>query len=272
MEYDTAALECTSRTFRSDMWQTVCEDAAEECGISEAWFGPVQVTTFESLPDAPVLNAVLGAAEPGAVENGHLEAAIERADSLFVDYRVPVARHRPGMAAAEDWLNRHGFEQGWCTRRYVRDATPPHSPGVPGVRIWEIGEDESDGETMVFDAAPALGLPSQAGSLLFALPTQERWRTYTAELDGRIVSFGSMLLYDGVAEFGLDATLESARGRGCNQALLRERLLAATEAGCHTVFAENDEDGSPGRATAARNLIRSGFLPASVSVNWRRPR
>jgi hypothetical protein len=272
MEYDTAALECTSRTFRSDMWQTVCEDAALECGIAEAWFGPVQVTTFQSLPDAPVLNAVLGAAEPGAVENGHLAAAVERADSLGVDYRVPVARHRPGMAAAEAWLNRQGFEQGRGTRKYVRDASPPELPGVPQVTVWEIGEEESDGETMVFDAAPALGLPREAANLLFALPTQERWRSYTAELGGRIVSFGSMLIHEGVAEIGLDATVERARKRGCNQALLRERLIVAGEAGCHTVFAELDEDGTTGTAVAARNLIRSGFLPALLSMNWRRPR
>lgn len=272
MEYDTAALESTAMTFRSDMWRTVCEDAVLECGIEEACFGPVQVTAFEALPDAPDLNLVLGAAEPGAVENGHLAAAIEWIDSLDVDYRVPVAHCRPGMAQAESWLNRHGFEQGRATAKYVRDASLPDLPGLPEVTVWEIGEKEADGETMVFDAAPALGLPTQAASLLFSLPVQERWRSYTAELEGRIVSFGSMLIDDGIAEVGLEATVEEARGRGCNQALLHERILAAIGTGCHTIFAELDEGGGKGAKIAGRNLLRAGFIPACRSMNWRCPR
>jgi GNAT superfamily N-acetyltransferase len=211
-------------------------------------------------------------AEPGAVEDGHLAAAIAWIDRFDVDYRVPVARGRPGVAVAESWLNRAGFEQGRGLQKYVRDTSLPERPGDASIRVWEIGQDESDGETMVFDAAPALGLPSKAASLLFALPIQKHWRSYTAELEGRIVSFGSMLLHDGIAWVGLDATVEDARGRGCNQVLLRERILTAAEAGCDTIFAELEEDDSEDMATAGRNLLRAGFVPAYQSMNWRRPR
>ncbi len=272
MEYDPAALEGASQQLRHDLWRTAATDAVIECGIEERCFGPVQVTVFESLPDSPILNTVLGAAEPGAVEEGHLAAAIEWADSFAIDYRVPVARRRPGMAAAEDWLNRHGFEQGQGLVKYVRDASLPDWPGVPEITVWEIGEKEADGEVMVFQAGPALGLPSPASTLLFALPIQEHWRTYTAELEGRIVSFGSMLIHNGVAAVGLDATLEDARGRGCNQALLRQRLLAACEAGCETVVAELPEIEDKGVTAATRNLLRAGFVPAYRSMNWQRPR
>lgn len=272
MEYDTATLELTVKTCRADMWRTVCEDAIIECGIEEECFGPVQATVFESLPDAPNLNLVLGAAEPGAIEGGHLAAALAWMDQFGVDYRVPVARGRPGMALAEDFLNHRGFEQGRRLRKYVRDASPPNRSGDPAIKVWEIGQEEADGETMVFDAAPALGLPSPAGSLLFSLPLQEHWRSYTVELEGRIVSFGSMLLNDGIAWLGLDATIEDARGRGCNQILLRERIIAASEAGCSTIFTELEDDGSEGAAAASRNLLRAGFVPAYQSMNWQRPR
>ena len=66
-----------------------------------------------------------------------------------------------------------------------------------------------------------------AASLLFALPHQERWRSYTAELEGRIVSFGSMLIDHRVAHVGLDGTVADARCRGCNGVLLRKRILAS---------------------------------------------
>ncbi len=271
MGYDVATLERTAKTFRSDMWGTVCDDAVSECGIVERWFGPLQVTVFEALPDNPWMNTILGAAEPGAVEQGHLADAIAWADEFEVSYRVAVARDRPGTAAAEDYLNRRGFEQGRGLWKYVRDASWPDLPGDPAITVWEIAE-EAAGETMVFDAAPALGFPSKAASLLFALPIQERWRTYTAELDGRIVSFGSMLIDGDVAHLGLDATVAGARRRGCNQVLLRKRILAAIEAGCHTIFAELDEGEGEGHAIAGRNLLRAGFVPAYRSMHWQRPR
>jgi hypothetical protein len=253
------------------MWRTAAPDAIAECGIEERCFGPVQATVFASLPDWPTLNQVLGAAEPGAVEDGHLAAAIEWAEGFGIDCRVPVARGRPGTAAAEDWLNRHGFEQGRGLVKYVRDASWPAMPGVRGVTVWEIGEDEADGEVMCFSAAPALGLPGPAGTLLFSLPTQENWRSYTAEVDGEIVAFGSMLIHEGVAVMDLDATIEGFRCRGCNMALLRERLLAAAEADCDTVVAELPESEDESTAATVRNLLRAGFVPAYRSMNWQRP-
>jgi GNAT superfamily N-acetyltransferase len=271
MKYDSAALEGVSKRLRHDMWRTVASDAIDECGIEERCFGPVQVTVFEAMPELPSLNQVLGAAEPGTVTDRHLAAAIEWVDSLGVDYRVPVARRRPGMAAAEQWLNRHGFEQGRGLVKYVRDGSLPDLPPTPEITVWEIGEEEADGETLV-GAAPLLGFPSPASSLLFGLPSQDNWRTYTAELGGEIVSFGSMLIHDGVALLGFDATVPDARGRGCNQALLRQRLLAAFEAGCETIVAELPESDEEGMTAAVRNLYRAGFVPAYRSMNWQRPR
>jgi len=271
MEYDPALLEGVWKRLRHDMWRTAAPDAVAELGIEERCFGPVQVTAVTAAPDCPILNQVRGAAEPGAVAEGHLAAAIEWADGLGIDYRVAVASRRPGTAVAEDWLNRRGFEQGRRLVKYVRDVSWPLLPGVPGVTVWEIGEDEDmAGETMFFDAAPALGLPSAGGILLFSLPAQENWRTYTAELEGQVVSFGSMLIHEGVAALVLDATVEEFRGRGCNQALMRARLLAAAEAGCDTVIAELPEE--EGFVAAVRNLLRAGFIPAYHSVNWQRPR
>lgn len=271
MEYDPAQLEGVSQLRRRDMWRTAAPDAIAECGIEERCFGPVQGTVFGSLPESPLLNQVLGAAEPGAVAGGHLEAALAWAEDLGIDCRVPVARGRPGTAAAEEWLNRHGFEQGRGLVKYVRDASWPDLPGVPGVTVWEIGEEESDGEVMCFTAAPALGLPGPAGTLLFSLPVQENWRTYTAEVEGQIAAFGSMLIHEGVAVMDLDATLPGFRRRGCNQALLRARLLAAAEAGCDTVVAELPEGDDEGVGAAVRNLLRAGFVPAYRSMNWQRP-
>lgn len=258
------------------MWDSACEDALDECGIAERRFGPVQANVIEALPGAAAFNTVLGAAEPGAVRGGHLAEAIEWVDSFGVDYRILVGHERPETVAAETLLNRLGFEQGSGLVRYARDATrPPDLSGVPGVKVWEIGGEGEEsgiaGETMVLSAAPALGMSSATSTMLCELPGQKDWRCFTAELEGEIVAFGSVLLRGGIAALGLETTLPEARRRGCNQALLRERILAAHDAGCETIFTGVPSYGDA-VGPAARNLIRAGFVPAHRSVNWQRPR
>lgn len=272
MDHNAVALEETAKTFRADMWDTVCEDVALECGILQRHFGPVQVSLFESLPNSPLVNTILGVAERGAVSGGHLARAVEWADSLGVDYRVRVCRAMPEEALAERWLNQHGFEQGRGVVKYVRDGSMPSFPRPSNMTVWELEGDGSAVETMMFAASPAAGLPSDASILLSELPAQEHWHSYSVELRNEIVAFGSMLIRDDVAILGLDGTVEAARGNGCHQALLHERLVAASRAGCRTVFSEVGECDHEGVAIAARNLLRAGFVPAYRSMHWQRPR
>ena len=80
-----------------------------------------------------------------------------------------------------------------------------------------------------------------------------------------------MLADDGVAEFGLAATLEPARGRGCQLVLLRRRIVDAAAAGCHTLFVETGERVPDRPAGSYRNILRAGFEEAYLRPNWQRP-
>jgi hypothetical protein len=255
------------------MWKSVTPDAVTESGVETRRFGPVQATAFGDLPEIHSLNQIQGAAEPGAIEGGYLAEAVEWMRSWEVDYRVPVAECRPGTEEAESWLSTRGYERGGGWVKLVREASPPDLPANPDVTIFELGEHEADGEGMSSIAAEALELPVTAGTLFFSLPQEEQWRCYTAALapEGQIVATGSMLIDNGVAQFGPDSTLEHGRGRGCNTELLRRRLLDAVEAGCHTVFVELGESGPERFSAAYRNLRRAGFAEAYKSRNWQRP-
>jgi hypothetical protein len=273
MEYDSAVLEKVAQRFRRDMWGSVVPEAVTESGIQMQGFGPVQATAFGDLPEIACLNQIQGAAEPGAIEDGHLAEAIEWMRAREVDYRVPVAEGRPGTAEAEGWLGRRGYESGVGWLKLVRDAAPPTPADDPGITVYELGEDEADGEGLSAIAAEALDLPITAGTLFFSLPQRCQWRCYTAAQDPEegIVAAGSMLIHDGVAQLGLDSTLEHARERGCHTALLRRRLRDAAKAGCHTVFVELGGCDPEGLAAAYRNLRRAGFEEAYASGSWQRP-
>lgn len=254
------------------MWRSVVPEAVTESGVQMARFGPIQATAFGDLPEAALLNQIQGAAEPGAIEDGHLAGAVEWMRSREVDYRVPVAESRPGAAEAHAWLGARGYERapGWM--KLVRDATPEGLPAAPEMTIYELGQYEEDGEGLSSIAAEALGLPATAGTLFFSLPQERPWHCYTAALGPRepAVATGAMLIEDGVAQLGPGTTLPVAQGMGCNRALLRRRILDAAELGCHTVFVELCEE-PPARAGVYRNLRRAGFEVAYESVVWRRP-
>jgi hypothetical protein len=273
MEYDSAVLERVAQRFRRDMWQSVAPDAVIESGVEVRRFGPVQATAFADLPEVHSLNQIQGAAEPGAVEDGHLSAAVEWMRSREVDYRVPVAENRPGALEAETWLSRRGYERGDGWVKLVREATFPDLPEDPDIAIYELGEEDGDGEGLSDIAAEALELPITAGTLFFSLPQTDHWRCYTAALtpDDPVVATGTMLVEGEVAQLGPGTTLEHARGRGCNTALLRRRLIDAVEAGCRTIFAELGEGDPDCLAGTYRNLRRAGFEEAYRSHNWQRP-
>jgi hypothetical protein len=273
MEYDSAILEKVAQRFRHDMWKSVVPDAVTESGVQMERFGPVQATAFGDLPEAHSLNQIQGAAEPDAIEDGHLAEAVAWMREREVDYRVPVAESRPGAAEAEAWLSERGYERGSGWLKLVRDANPPDLPESSEIAIYELGEEEIDGEGLSTIVAEALSLPMTAETLFFSLPQIDQWRCYTAALDPEvgIVATGSILICDGIAQLGLDATLEHGRGQGCHTALLRRRLQDAYEADCHTVFAELGESAPEGLAAAYRNLRQAGFEQAYGSRNWQRP-
>ena len=273
MEFDAALLERVAQKFRRDIWESVVPDAVSESGVEVERFGPVQATAFAELPEFHKLNEIQGAAEPGAIGDGHLAAAVEWMRAREVDYRVPVAEGRPGTEEAEAWLGRRGYERGGGWVKLVREASPPDFAASPEIEVWPLGMSDIDGEGMSAIVAEAMGLPITAGALFFALPQRLHWHCYTASSSPEegIVSTASMLIHEGVAQLGPGNTLPHARGRGCNTALLHQRLLDATRAGCHATFAEVWDHEPDQPSPAERIFLRAGFERGYAARNWQRP-
>jgi hypothetical protein len=273
MSYDSAVLERVAQQFRRDMWLSAAPAAVDESGVEVERFGPVQATAFGDLPDVVTLNQIQGAAEPGAIEDGHLGAAIEWMRAREVHSRVPVAESRPGASAADDWLGERGYEQvdGWV--KLVRDLGPAYPSADPEIIVYELGAQEIDGEALSAIVAEGMNLPAYAGTLFFSLPQKANWRCYTAALapDQPVVATGSMMIADGVAQFGPGSTLPHARGHGCNTALLRRRLIDAAAAGCHTAVVELWDCRADQLPAGGRNLVRAGFEVAYAGHSWQRP-
>jgi GNAT superfamily N-acetyltransferase len=266
--YDPKALDKTERRFWRGCWESVPPDIAAERGVELRDFGPIQASVVADLPNVRMLNLVLGAADREAVEEDHLAAALDWVESREVDCYVPV---KPGTAeakAAEEQLKQRGYELGYAWMKFVRDPSPSDLPEPQGVEIVELAKGE--GEPLGRIAAEGFNLPTWAAVLFSDLPGRNGWRCYEARIDGEPQACAAMLIHNGVAEFGIAATLESARGRGCQTALLHRRIEDARAADCHTLFVETGERTTDRPSASYRNILRAGFKEAYLRPNWRR--
>lgn len=264
--YDRAALDATDRRFWREIWDSVPVPVAAEHGIERRQFGPIQATVVTDLAEVGMLNLVLGAAEPGAVSDGHLADAAAWVRELGVR---PYVSATPGLAeaeAAEAWLLENGFEPAYAWMKFVRDPHPPRFAVPDDVEVVEVVDGEEDPFGMI--AATGFGMPAWSATFFARLPGQEGWRCYVARIDGEAVACGAMLVDGDIAELGIGATLESARRRGCQLALLHRRTADAAAAGCRTLLVETGER-VPGRPSSSyRNILRAGFEEAYLRPNW----
>jgi GNAT superfamily N-acetyltransferase len=266
VEYDPAALDRAERRFWRDIWESVPVEVAADHGIDLRRFGQVQAAVVRDLPKVGILNLVLGAPE---ADEADLSYALTWAGEHGVSPYVPVTPGLAGSAAAEAWLQGNGFEPAYAWMKFVRDTHPPRFPTPEGVAVIELTD--PDQEPFGTIAAVGFGLPAWGAEFFAHLPEREGWRCYVARVGDAAQACAAMLVEDGVAEFGVAATLEEARGRGCQTALLHRRICDAAEAGCHTLFVETGER-VPGRPSASyRNILRAGFEEAYLRPNWQRP-
>jgi GNAT superfamily N-acetyltransferase len=262
--------ERLERCFWRDIWKVAPLDAVRESGVEMRWFGPLLATVFAELPEAPLLNVIRGAGQPDAAKQGYLEEAIDWMQDWGVDFLLPVAATGPGGEQTEAWLNWHGYEQRRVSRTYVRALGELDPADAPGVEVIDLPE-PVETEGMCGYIVEGLGLPELAEFLFCGLPRIPGWRCYSAYLEGYEVACGSMLIIDGTALLGLDATTPRARRRGCHRALLRRRLADAAAAGCHTAISSAFDLPSGGASAAALSLRAAGFVEACRSTGWQQP-
>jgi len=266
--YDPAALDRAERRFWRDVWEAVPPEVAREHGVERRDFGPIQATIAADLADVGMLNLLLGAAEdPSAAD---LRAAVDWAESRDVSPYVPVTPGLAGTAQAEAWLSENGFERVYAWMKFVRGAHPPRFPAPQEVEVVELTT--PDQEPFGTIAAIGFGLPAWAAEFFAHLPGKDGWRCYVAKIEDEAQGCAAMLIEDGLAEFGVAATLEQGRGRGCQTALLHRRICDAAAAGCRTLFVETGERVPDRPSASYRNILKAGFEQAYLRPNWQRQR
>jgi hypothetical protein len=95
-------------------------------------------------------------------------------------------------------------------------------------------------------------------------PAVPGWRLYLAEVDGEPAAAAVLQVRGGVGYLATASTLPSARGRGCQTALIRRRIVDAAAEGCDLVSGQ-----ALLGSTSQQNMERAGLRPACTLTTWR---
>lgn len=264
----TDRLERIEATAFVDEYAAAPPELVEAAGLGCEWVGDTLVA-WASNVDVLMFNRALCVTPSSLATEAHVRAIAERFDRHGITRSFLQAA--PGVAPAgfSEWLEPNGYAP---YNRWVKFARPlADLPPTPNrVRVDVIEPDRATEFARVL--AEAFRMPPLIEEWEAALVGRPRWRHYLAYDDGTPVGCAAMFVADGLASFGHAGTLEAARGRGVQGALILRRLADATAAGCTHAVVETAEDTPEKPAPSFRNQLRHGFELCYFRPNYLRGR
>ena len=265
LPHGPVALDEAEKQFWKGIWETAVEDAVVDLRIDMVRFGPVVAAVVAEEPAEPALNFILGSAAPGAIENGHLHAAVTWMERHDVDYRVTLWPDLPEAAPAEEWLRKHGYRLMDGPARLVRDGSAPDFGPAPDLDVYERvdpWEDEGFGDPL----AESFGFADWAATFFLDLPGTDRWRCYCAADGDEPLAYAVMLIHEQTAVLGLASRPVGTRDGEGQDAVLHRCIADANAAGCTTIAVA--EAGAEPAVADRESLVRAGFSAAFPTYTW----
>ncbi|HXR31293.1 MAG TPA: hypothetical protein VN752_09155 [Solirubrobacterales bacterium] len=265
LPYDAVALDEAEKLFWKGLWETAVEDAVVDLGIDMVRFGPVEAAVVEEEPEDLSHNFILGAAAPGAVEDGYLPAAVKWIERHGVDYRVALSPILPEATAARRWLWRHQYKLLDGPTRLLRDASPPAFRMPAGIDVYERIDPWED-EGFADPLAESLGLASWAGTFFVDLPGTEGWRCYCSVDGDEPLAYSAMLVHERTAVLVLASRPVGERDGIGQRAVLHRSIEEAADTGCATIAVA--EAGYEPAVADRQSLEEAGFVNAFRTFTW----
>jgi GNAT superfamily N-acetyltransferase len=94
------------------------------------------------------------------------------------------------------------------------------------------------------------------------------WHPFAVWDGDEIIATAATHIHEDSAHMFGAATVQRARGRGAQSALLHARAQVARAAGCRWLIAETGAEGPQQHSTSLHNMLRAGFQPFYERVNW----
>lgn len=143
---------------------------------------------------------------------------------------------------------------------------PPAAPSGDGaitVRLARHEDIDTWAETSAKGWSEIAQFSSAIQDLMRVSAARKTFVPFLAELDGRPIATGGLVIHEGVALLAGASTVPEWRHRGAQHALYEHRLDHAVRAGCDLAMVCTE----PGSASQ-RNALRNGFRIAYTRIKW----
>lgn len=158
-------------------------------------------------------------------------------------------------------LAARGFYQS--SFRSVLCSVP--EPGQPPPAVGIVVREQED-LTLFSELARETGFAPEGDAGFWKQVTRAEfaeWRCYVAFVNGEAAAHGALYVRERVGACAFGATKEQFRGRGCQPALLRQRITDAAASRCDLIIST----ANPG-SISQRNMERVGFRLAYTKAIW----
>jgi GNAT superfamily N-acetyltransferase len=251
----------------AEMFSGAPDDVVRELGLGWEWVGESLVVWASKL-DVLMFNRALHVGQAESATEYELAAIAARFDGEGVPRSfLQLAPEAEPAGELEAWARARGWApyNRWVrfSRALVDLPAPPE-----GVSVKLIGSAQA--ETFASILTTAFNMPPVFAAWERAIVGRPNWTHYLAYVDGEPVGCAAAFGVDDVAWCGKAGTLESARGRGVQSALIARRLADAADAGHAHVVVETADDTPERNAPSYRNQLRHGFELRYKRDNWLR--
>jgi ribosomal protein S18 acetylase RimI-like enzyme len=257
----TALLERLERLPFTRVWNSL--ERAEQrpgnpFGVTLLAVDGLYASIVSSLPQAPWFNVITGLTAANRVR---LEPMLRQFEVQGIKPRLSL-----GSAQLTSELGQTLFDHGLvaCGVGSTLYGVPSALEGNPfsSLTVRELARGE-DIETFDALTLEAYGFTHPVERALAVVQNQHlNLRRYLALENGHAIAAGALLVSDGIAYLAGAATIPSARGRGAQSALIRQRLSDAAQ--CSELVVVTAAFASQSQ----QNLERFGFRLAQVKTFW----
>lgn len=255
-------IEATAET---DWFESATPAIVAETGLAVEEIGAVRLYLMPKVDILMFNRAVrIGIEEPATEEQ--IDRIVARYRALEVPRFLISVSPAARPAELPVWLEARGFvrHNAWVKLHRVAERVP--EPPPQGLTIERIGPDRALEFGKVVQAG--FSMTDVAAEWVALTVARPGWRHYVASDGGAAVGVAAMFLEGAWAWFGFAATLEGARGRGAQSALIARRISDAHAAGVRWISIETAEDSPDRDAPSFRNVVRQGFRIAYLRPNW----
>lgn len=193
------------------------------------------------------------------------DAALPEIERWFAARGCAFAVSTRAGGELEAVLDERGYRGASRIMKFRRGVEPPLGRQT-SLRIERIDEARAADYGAV--VAAVFGLAPPLDRWFAALCTRARWACFGAFDDTRLVGTAAAHVVGTLGWLGAAGTLEDARGRGAQSALLAARIRAASDAGARMLATETVDHADGVAGPSFRNVVRAGFGEAYHQRWW----